>query len=454
MKTLNSLLIIGFCGMLASCTDSSGANARMPNATASLVPDLPARTVQTGMPGEAENLRTTYTTLKEHLGIQPDDLKSWLKLSEVFITEARITGNYAPNYSAALTILDRVLAKTTTKTGPSVNLRSEALTLKALIKLSQHEFQEALTLGAEAVALDPHRAFNYGILVDANVELGDYATAVAMSDKMVTIRPDLRSYSRVSYLREIHGDVPGAMQAMDMAVQAGYPGSEDHSWCRVQLGGLSERTGDLATAQQQYEQALAERPNYPFALAALGRVAGKLKNYPEAEKQLNAAIALMPDAGFHQELARVYSAQNKTDLRDEAVRNAGLVLAGLAKGGEGHSHQVGLEMARYQLEFAKDLENALINAQHEATHRANNNDVNGTLAAIHYAKGDAATAAGFIARAKRTNSNDAYLQCLDGLITAKNGDASKGKALIAESFKLDPYQHHPFAEEARLVLGN
>ena len=452
MKPLNALLILGLSGLFASCTTSTGADT-VATVTTSAVPALPERTTSVGLPSEAETLQRTYTTLKEHLTTQPDDLKSWLKLSEVFITEARITGNYGPNYNAALTILDRVLAQTTTKTGPSMNLRGEALTLKALIKLSQHEFQEALTLGEEAVALDPHRAFNYGILVDANVELGDYATAVTMSDKMVTIRPDLRSYSRVSYLREIHGDVPGAMQAMDLAVQAGYPGSEDHSWCRVQLGGLSERSGDLATAQQQYEQALTERPNYPFALAALGRLAGKLKNYPEAEKQLNAAIALMPDAGFHQDLARVYAAQGKTELRDEAVRNAGLVLAGLAKGGEGHSHQVGLEMARYQLEFAKDLENALINAQHEATHRANNNDVNLTLAAIHYAKGDAATAAGFIARAKRTNSKDAYVQCLEGLITAKNGDAAKGKALVAESFKSDPYQSHPFAAEARRMIG-
>ena len=51
-----------------------------------------------------------------------------------------------------------------------------------------------------------------------------------MADKMVSIRPDLRSYSRISYLREIHGDMPGAIEAMKMAIQAGYPGYEDRAW--------------------------------------------------------------------------------------------------------------------------------------------------------------------------------------------------------------------------------
>jgi hypothetical protein len=39
--------------------------------------------------------------------------------------------------------------------------------------------------------------------VDGNVEMGNYDSAVAFADKMVALRPDLTSYSRVSYLREI-----------------------------------------------------------------------------------------------------------------------------------------------------------------------------------------------------------------------------------------------------------
>ena len=163
---------------------------------------------------------------------------------------------------------------------------------------------------------------------------------------------------------------------------------------------------------------------------------------------------MIPDAGFYEELARVYAAQNKTEAYDEAVRNAGKVLVGLAKGTEGHSHQVGLEMARFQLEFMKDLDNAFINGQHEFGHRPDNNDVNTVLAAIGYAMGDMDAAAIHVERAKLTGSKDAYLMCLDGLVKSKNGEAEKGRTLIKESLEIDPYQNHPFIAEARkLVQG-
>jgi len=76
----------------------------------------------------------------------------------------------------------------------------------------------------------PYNAFVYGILVDANVEMGNYDTAVDKADKMVSIRPDLRSYSRISYLREIHGDNTGAIDAMKLAVDAGAAGDEATEW--------------------------------------------------------------------------------------------------------------------------------------------------------------------------------------------------------------------------------
>jgi len=66
------------------------------------------------------------------------------------------------------------------------------------------------------------------------VEMGNYTAAVENSDKMVSIRPDIRSYSRISYLREIYGDYPGSIEAMKMAVGAAYR-DEATEWSRVQL---------------------------------------------------------------------------------------------------------------------------------------------------------------------------------------------------------------------------
>ena len=366
-----------------------------------------------------------------------DDFAAWLRMAEVFITNARVTGQYGTNYHAALDILDNLLVAAK----DNKDIRVQGIVLKATIKLSQHQFQEALDLGTEAVKLNPSQAFTYGVLVDANVELGHYDEAVKASDKMVGIRPDLRSYSRVSYLREIHGDVDGAIQAMDMAVKAGYPGFEETEWCRVQLGKLYEGRGDLKQAAAQYMQAMNERTNYPIAMAAMGRIEAKRKNFAHAEDLLSKASRLMPEAAFYEELARVYGAGNKDNERSAAVEKARAALKGLAAANgihagqadstsHGHSHEVGLEMARLQLEFDHDLPGALKNAQREHQLRPENNDVNALLASVYYAMNDLQGASDHLAKAQRTGSKDAYLQCLAGLIAIKKGETATGREML------------------------
>src|SRR5262249_49121764 len=130
----------------------------------------------------------------------PGDVKSKLALVALFIQESRISGNYAYYDQASLKYVDDVLRMDTEN--------FEALTYKALIYLSQHHFAEGLAIAQKAQQMNPYNAFIYGILVDGYVEMGNYDSAVANADKMVSIRPDIRSYARVSYLREIYGDYP------------------------------------------------------------------------------------------------------------------------------------------------------------------------------------------------------------------------------------------------------
>ena len=46
------------------------------------------------------------------------------------------------------------------------------------------------------------------MVVDANNELGRYPQALKATQQMVNLRPNLASLSRVSYERELHGDLP------------------------------------------------------------------------------------------------------------------------------------------------------------------------------------------------------------------------------------------------------
>src|SRR6478672_1894399 len=166
-----------------------------------------------------------YMKLAEKIAKNPQDLKTAIALANTYILEGRASGNVAYYDKAAMSVIEKILKQEAS--------HYEAICLKALVELSQHHFAEGLATATRAVTINPNSAFAYGLLTDAHIEMGNYDDAVAAADKMVSFRPDLRSYSRISYLREIHGDLPGAIDAMKLAVAAGVPAEESTEWCRT-----------------------------------------------------------------------------------------------------------------------------------------------------------------------------------------------------------------------------
>ena len=190
---------------------------------------------------EWERTRKMAAFYTEAARKNPDNQKAFLALASLFIQESRITGDYLYYDAAAMSCAEHILAA-----DPD---NFDALIIKALVNMSQHHFSDGIAVAEKALGINPYNAFVYGILVDGNVEMGDYSAAVGYSDKMVSIRPDLRSYSRISYLREIHGDYEGAIEAMKLAVEAGAAGDEPTEWARVHLGQLFENINDLESAE-------------------------------------------------------------------------------------------------------------------------------------------------------------------------------------------------------------
>jgi len=238
---------------------------------------------------EWDQVQSKYQECTINIAKNPDDFGDYIKLAEVFMHEARVTGEHGHYYPSALQVLNTVLGK---EKEPS-DIRFNALLYKASVMLSQHEFQTAKELSLEAMKINKYNAQLYGTLVDALVELGEYDDAVLMADKMVSLRPDLRSYARISYLREIYGDMPGAIEAMTMAAQAGYPGLEQTAWAKLTLGELYEKNKEPEKASLVFQQILEERDNYPFAIAALGKLELEKENYKKAEVLLQKAASII-----------------------------------------------------------------------------------------------------------------------------------------------------------------
>ena len=438
-KYLYPLLLLGFGAALAAIFIFKKADPR--------VPALKERRGDLALGGEWTNTKNAIQGLLANLRQNPDDRKSQLLLAQAYMQEARITGDHPYYDAAAVQLLDKVLAAEPDN--------FEALCSKASLNLTQHHFAQGLALAEKAVKINPKNAFVYGLLCDANVELGRYEQAVKMADKMNQVRPDLRAYARVSYLREIYGDVPGAIQAMDMATKAGYIGLEQTEWTRVQLGQLYENSGDLPRAEVQYQKSLTVRPYYAYALAGLGRVAAARKDYPAAIKHFEQARATVKDYAFADGLADLYQLNKQPDQARKMAEDAIEQLSSAANEADENEelgHYADRELAYAYLKTGeKDL--ALKHAKIEYERRPDNIDVNETLAWVHYRRGEFADAQKFMQVARRTKSQNPVLLCRAGLIATKAGQPAEGQVLIAKALQLNPYLSPELAAEARQLLA-
>jgi tetratricopeptide (TPR) repeat protein len=382
----------------------------------------------------------------EILKTKPNDSKTILKLIQAYINESRVTGNHGYYDKAALQLTDMILKK-----DPQ---NFEALCCKGTVLLSQHHFSEALEVTNQASKINPDNAFIYGLRCDANVELGNYEEAVKMADKMISIRPDIRSYSRVSYLREIYGDIPGAISAMKLAIAAGYPGLEQTEWSRMILGHLYESIGSLDSAERTYNLALLERPDYAFAYAGLGRIEKAKGNYKEAISYYEKADKLITEYSFADELTDLYFLTNQ---KDKSKTSAERVVEMLGPGSTdesvtGHGHYADKELAYAYLKTS-DVDKAMEHAQTEYDRRPQNIDVCEAMAWVHYKRGEYAEANKMITVALKTGSQNPVLLCRAGLIKIKAGEKTIGETMVRKATALNPFLDPMLKKEAQPYLA-
>ena len=236
-------------------------------------------------------------------------------LGQAYLQKARETGDPG-YYPKAETLFQQALAGD----GDDV----EAMVGLGTLALARHEFAAALDWGEQARALAPYHAAAYGVIGDAQVELGRYDEAVETVQAMVDLRPDLSSYSRVSYLRELMGDREGALAAMEQAVTAGSGYAENVAWVRVQLGNLHFDGGDLSGAASEYAAALAALPGYAPGLAGQARVAAAAEDLDRAAELYAEAVRAIPLPEFVVAYGDVLSAAGR---QDEAAAQYALVAA-------------------------------------------------------------------------------------------------------------------------------
>jgi tetratricopeptide (TPR) repeat protein len=143
----------------------------------------------------------------------------------------------------------------------------------ATVLLSQHRFGDAIAEANRARAVEPADAWNYGVIGDGYIELGDYEKAFEAFDRMGQILPGPSAYARTAYALEITGDLAGALDQMQRAADGTSPNDpESQAWHYAQVGDLLLQLGRVGEARVQYERAHATFPNHPLALVGLARI--------------------------------------------------------------------------------------------------------------------------------------------------------------------------------------
>jgi pentatricopeptide repeat protein len=419
------------------------------NRTPMDIPNLSPRSQGGNATAEFLNAQKAIEYYRQEIRKKPDVVKNYVELAQVYIQEARVTALHHEYFPKAERLLDKAL-------GLDPN-DVTALSTKASMYATLHRFEEAKSLAHKALNLNPHHAATYSVLIDALVELGEYDEAVKYCDSLLAFRPDLRSYARASYLREIHGDNIGARRAMLMACEAGVTGQENRAWSLYILGRMFLEEGKLDTAEFIFKGILEERPGYAFATSGIAQVRTAQQRYDEAIRLLEAAWATTPEHAFLEQLVAVYRAAGRDA---EAHRTIDLVLKEFADH-TAEGWNVDREFAAFCAEHDTRLAEALERAQNEYRRRPRNIDVLDTYAYALFKNGRGADALPIMQEALRLGTEKASLKFHAAQIYAANGDIAGARTMLQQSLKINPSMEvlhrtevHRLRESLNLLAAN
>lgn len=368
----------------------------------------------------------------------PNDWQSYSQLGLAYLQKARETGD--PSYYQKV---EEALGKT-------LEHRSDDyVTVSAMgaLALARHQFHAALEWGERARQLSPDRIYAYGVIADAQIELGQYAEAVETLQTMVDLRPDMSSYSRISYIRELNGDTDGALEMMQAAVDGGVPNLESTAWTRTQLGNLYFNTGKFEQAELEYVHTLSDRPGYIYALAGLGRVRAIQGEIDEAIELLTEATNVMPLPEFVITLGNLYQANGQTDAAQKQYDLVGAIEQLYTSNGV----DMDMEIALFSADQNKDL---AANAERASEAYANRPSIHAAdvLAWALYKTGNYEEAKIYSEEALQLGTKDALKLFHAGMIAYRLGENAQAQEYLEQALAINPYFSILYSDEARTTL--
>jgi tetratricopeptide (TPR) repeat protein len=406
--------VFAFIAVVLAVRALDGSSTKLPGAAALAVRagELPGATTAQRIEGLQAQVREA-----------PSDPDAYAQLGLAYLQQVRETGD-PTLYPRAQGTFEQALRLDPRNFTATSGLGSLAL--------ARHDFRRALALGDQAARINPGVARNYGVIGDAEIELGRYSAAERTLQHYVDLKPELSSYARVSYFRELHGDLPGALAAMRLAVSAGAGTAENVGYVQALVGKLQFDRGDYAAAETAYRTALETDPGFPAATSGLARVEAAQGDYPAAIRRLRALVQRLP-------LPEYVIALGETEQA-----------AGMTAAARRDYQLVGVETRLLQANGVNtDAELALFEADHGDSAQAVDLAARAWAAAPSVRSADAfswalsaagrdAEAVHMSERAMRLGSRDPSFLYHAGMIARRAGEAQRAKGLLSRLVAQSP----------------
>jgi len=317
---------------------------------------------------------------------------------------------------------------------------------RASILLGEQEYPAALELAESLNKRVPDDVMVYGLLTDANVELGNYKDAEDAAQWMLNLRPgNLPALLRAARLRELFGDAEGAYELMELAYQSA-PSTDTLQRASIltQMGRYRLATGNADAAEKFFTQALQVFPGLPLALGNLAGLRITQKRYAEAMSFLQQRYEAAPCAKNLYDLAEGLQLAG----RDGEAKKAFAEFEAKALQESDKRQNSNRELVFYYADHAHQPAKALKVAQQEYAWRHDVCTLDAYAWALHV-NGQDAEARTQIETALAVGIRDSKMLAHAGVIALNLGDRAAAQKYLQESVTL----HAAGSEHAQLILA-
>jgi tetratricopeptide (TPR) repeat protein len=367
----------------------------------------------------------------EAIKLTPARADAWVELASAWVERARVAQDDA--------LLVRADAAAVRALALDPDL-PQAIAVRGVVLQSQRRYREVKELAAAAVLKNAEDWRAWGLLADAQLELGDVAAAATAVERMMDLRPGIPAYARAARLRWFTGDGDGSIELWGECVNAGSKKEpEPLAYCYTGVGDVLWHRGDLERASNAYALALEVMPGNAGALFGRGRVRMAQVELAAAAADFMAAAKSDPDAEVLHWFAAALERQGKG-------ADSVATLARITGAGDARAAAVALATRKLR------LDDAVAFARGEASRRAGP-VTDDALAFALLRAGKVDEAAPLMDRALSVGTPDPRLLAHAGLLDVARGDHVEARVHLERALLLNPSFDPILAPEVKAVLA-